>query len=343
MAEGSTADYFATIRSKGTLTPPPQDLSSVRCEDKGVIVSPETANQKQLAVSNSGSIPSEMWERQKLSHYLDTVFEDKKTCPPVIPIAAKFVDVKGKPHYIRATAWAFGTHYLFTCSHTFEDEKLIDPSTDDVVPVQLANIYWTDALTPTEVHGELELVYQDPDRDIAILKSEKAFHRLVLQSPQPMPYSRLYTIQILSVVHPIVHPGRAYPGPTMSRFLTDAISTEGFSGGPVMTANGHVIGMLQARYSDVNVVVASTESLLRAMRLLGGGILDWEQYGVKACIGWKIPPQIPISPTTSAARRRIDPVVTRFLRRKHDDWENTLGKIKTLRAAEEDPEWAAPL
>ncbi|KAJ6258733.1 hypothetical protein Dda_6784 [Drechslerella dactyloides] len=144
---------------------------------------------------------------------------------------------------VRATAWAFGTHHLFTCSHTFEDEKLIDPSTDDDVPVQLANIYWTDALTPTEVHGELELVYQDPDRDIAILKSEKAFHRLVLQSPQPSPYSKLYTVQILSVAHPIVHLGRAYPGPTMSRFLTDAISisTEGFSGGPVMTANGHML------------------------------------------------------------------------------------------------------
>ncbi|KAJ6260944.1 hypothetical protein Dda_3605 [Drechslerella dactyloides] len=326
MEEETTVDYFATHHSKGTLTHPPRGLSALRCDDGGEDV--KTPDEKQLAVANPS--PSEMFERQKLSRYLDTVFENKMgTCPPVIPIAADFVDVTGKSYCVRATAWAFGTHHLFTCNHTFEDEEIIDSSTGKTVLVQLVGVHWTNSLNPRSRRANLEIVYQDHIHDIAILKSDEAFHRLILQCRPPVPYSKLYTVQILNVGHPIVHPGRAYPSPKPHTFLSDAASTEGFSGGPVMTSNGHVIGMLQASWGDINAMVVTTGGLLKALRDFGGGTIEWEEYGVKACIGWKIPRQLSPPPTA------IDSRLVGLLYRKKDNWEQMLKEIEVAKAYEQ--------
>ncbi|KAK6526361.1 hypothetical protein TWF694_004958 [Orbilia ellipsospora] len=320
-------DYFATHRSKGTLSPPPQDLSTVRCEDKGTASKPFTASGEHLAFSDSE--PIEMYERQKLSKYLDRIHEDYGTCPPVIPIAGKFKDSNDGYHYITATAWAFGVHHLFTCYHVVEEKKDIsDSSTGNIVPVQLEKIYQADPLDPRRSFGELEIVYTNSNLDIAILRSRELFHRLVLQNNQPLYYSKLYTVQISNVPHPIVHPGRYYPSPLPSTFLTDARSTSRFSGSPVLTAGGHVIGMLREEWSDINAMVVSTEGLLMALEEIGGGEINWKQWGVKGCLGYAQPsPALPPQPPLITG---VDTRLLRALRhgRDIDKWKTMLEEVE---------------
>ncbi|EPS39158.1 hypothetical protein H072_7063 [Dactylellina haptotyla CBS 200.50] len=325
--EKEIVDYYATIRSKGALSPPtPEDLSIIRCEDKGATTRPCPMSREQLAISNFEQI--EMFERQSLSKYLDTIFEDYGTCPPVIPIAARFRDTKAKRHYTRATAWAFGVNYLFTCYHSLEEKEIIDSESGEAVSVELEEVYWSDFADPRQSIGTLEVVASNPTLDIAILRTKERFHRLVLQKHQPLYYSKLYTVQILSVPHPVVHPGRFYPSPSEHTFLTDTRSTDGFSGSPVLTASGHVIGMVRGEWNDVNVMVVTTQGLLTALQQLEGssdGGVNWERWGVKGCLGCPKPATPPQAPSSS---RFIDTRLLKTLRRRHDDWKGMLEQIE---------------
>ncbi|KAF3929435.1 hypothetical protein AA313_de0203302 [Arthrobotrys entomopaga] len=114
---------------------------------------------------------------------------------------------------------------------------------------------------------------------------------------------------MLGVSHPVVHPGRYYQSPLPNTFLTDAKSTSGSSGSPVLTANGHVIGMLRGEWNEVNALVVSIEGLLMSLKEIGGGRVDWKGWGVKACLGYHphtpVPQPIPFVSAAGAKPLKI--------------------------------------
>lgn len=124
-----------------------------------------------------------------------------------------------------------------------------------------------------------------PDLDVAVLESKSAhFFRLTLCGAPLNPFTTAYTVQRIEVNHISLHKGRVYNSPHMYKGYCDSPSDDFFSGSPVISSKGQVIGMLLGRMGTVNAAFITTEGLTQALSAIDQWPIRWNYWGIKPYI-----------------------------------------------------------
>ena len=217
------------------------------------------------------------------------------------------------------TAFAFGSQYLLTARHN------IEPFPESREKKSLTGVWLTDA--DGEMDERLGVVHIDEDLDIAILKAHKTkFRRLALDLRDPLPYSKAYALQLLNSP-PAVYSGRVLPGqPRRFEQHIDTPVACGFSGGPVLSIDGTVLGLItMIKVSPTRrCTYLRTSALIYILQILGKSYIKYKKWAIKAVIARQgpvnilqstVPAQPPAPSTATQALYRAQRIAIFFLGR----------------------------
>lgn len=169
--------------------------------------------------------------------------------------------------------FAFASDLLFTTHHLIARE---DPE------YRLTSAHISDKTDPSTLLHELELVGVFAPLDVAVLQVRKvSLFRLSLQVSLPPEYTKIFTVKGVQSQIISVHSGRHYPSDRPFMSCCDAVSEEGFSGGPVLNSRGRVLGMFKGVLGTVDRVFITSEGLVRALNSIRQG-WTFKDWGIKS-------------------------------------------------------------
>ena len=189
--------------------------------------------------------------------------------------------------------FAFASDLLFTAHHLIARE---DPG------YHLTSIHISDKTSPSVLLYSLELMGAYSPLDIAILQVRAvSLFRLSIQLSLPPAYTKIFTVKGVESQTISVHSGRHYPSDRRFTSCCDAISEDGFSGGPILNSKGRVLGMFKGTLVAVDRVFITSEGLVRALNFIQK---DWKfkDWGIKSVFSEK-PIRIPRGMGRSNAKK----------------------------------------
>ena len=130
----------------------------------------------------------------------------------------------------------------------------------------------------------LELVGLCSPLDVAIVQVRAvSLFRLSLQVSLPPAYTKIFTVKGVGSKTLSVHSGKHYPSDRCFTSCCDAVSEDGFSGGPILNSRGRVLGMFKGTLGTVDRLFVTSEGLVRALNFIQK---DWtfKDWGIKSVI-----------------------------------------------------------